>query len=152
MRSFAVLAMFLTACPKGGSSPDSGGGSDRTLKFDANGTAIDETLLATATVIGGQLGITGSDNAGHEIGIALNGTAAGSYMVGGSVAMTMQYTDGTSSWAASIANTPMGSASMTITTFTATEVIGTFDGMLEPQGSATGTEMITNGTFDIVVN
>jgi hypothetical protein len=153
MRSFIILATFLVACTKGASSPDGGGGSgDRTLKFDANGTAIDETLLATATVVSNELGIMGSDNAGHQLAIALATDIGGSYMVGGSVVMTMQYSDGASTWMASASNTPTGSASMNVTTFTSSEIIGTFQGMLAPQGSATGTEMITSGTFDIVVN
>jgi Family of unknown function (DUF6252) len=150
--SMVVVATLLVSvsCSSGSGSPnpDGGGGGGRTLSADVDGTAFSATLLATATVVGGEVGIIGSDSSGKEIAIAVVTTTVGTFPIPGSTGASIEYTDQGATWESS--ESTGGTGTLTITSFTSTEIAGTFSGMLAPQGSTTGTATLTNGLFDLL--
>jgi hypothetical protein len=151
-----LLAM-LFSCKKSGSSKS----SNSTISATLNDTAQTFNTSATALYQSSNgiydLAITGyvsSATNSNAITISIGGTspiAVGTYSDGGiapdAVSMVYSLSGGTSAYAA------MGTATVTITSITGSNVQGTFSGVLNLySGNATNTtETVTNGKFNVAI-
>ena len=93
----------------------------------------------------GFLLVLAKDSDGRRaIGIAIDVTGPGTYVIGGPENLDLGYVHDFDQWVGV-------SGSLTLTTLSSTEVRGTFAFVAEPEpgGSATGTRTITDGVFRV---
>jgi hypothetical protein len=153
-----ALTLSLSSCGgKSPSAPSNSGGSQEKgsitasiagVSWSANSvTAANVPPNATGTV--GVLTVYGFEVAGARsirVIVGYSGNGIGTYSVPGSLGTGFVWTEGTQ------AQTWDGtSGSVTITTFTATRAAGTFSftAAARAGSGATGTRVITNGSFDV---
>jgi hypothetical protein len=101
----------------------------------------------TVTASVGTVGIAAGDTSG-AIGLAVQGTTAATYTIGGTAPTGIEFNDITNNtdWKAQGAT---GSGMIVISMFGAHELIGTFEGTLPGEHGIGGTKAITEGQFDL---
>jgi hypothetical protein len=107
------------------------------------------TTNAIAIYPGGRLVASGTGSGNLTFGFGVNAQAPGTYMTGGSGNASGSLADSNNSvWEATV---PGGSGSITISSFAANEVAGTFSFTLVRSlgTSAPPTRMVTNGRFRV---
>ena len=143
-----VLTGSLLAAAACGGDSTTGPGTSGAISATIDGAHWTSSLGATTSHSSGSYGIGGS-NSDATIGLAFPDAGVGTYDIGQlsptNVLLTQQ---GGATWVASAIG---GSGSVTVTSVTASRIVGTFNFTLVPLSgsSATGNRTITNGTFDI---
>jgi hypothetical protein len=147
-----ALTLLLAACSTG----DGPTGPDRvtelpqgSMRATIDGAAWSAATALVATYSGGVLAFAGTNNA-YTIGMAV-GTISGpgTFTIGsagGTNALVNNF--GGNSWHATPSN---GSGTITITSISATAAVGTFTFTAPPVPGtgATGTKVVTNGSFNL---
>jgi hypothetical protein len=153
------LTLSLISCSEKNPSEPSGSGGSQSkgsitasiggVSWSANSVVTASNVPPSATGTVGVLTIYGFELPGARsirVIAGYSGTGIGTYTVPGSLGTGFVWTEGTQ------AQTWDGtSGSVTITTFTATRVAGTFSftATARAASGATGTRLISNGSFDV---
>ena len=147
-------SLVLEVKPTGtvGALPDNAGGKVSATLNGVSYNALDVSGIYSASNTG-ILTVVGNNNT-RSIAISLGGIAAnttGTFALNGALSRTisMSVLNGTQLQGTYSSALSGGSGSVTITSFTATRIKGTFTATLAPGPNTTGTVTITNGTFDI---
>ena len=141
-----LAALLLSACDSAGDNDGDGAGS---LSASVDGQGFDASLAVVATNAGGTLSVTGSDNGGRQIMLAMkNVSASGTYaldsFVGGPNASFARYTaspNPTDTYTTLAAS----AGTVEIKSLSSSRVEGTFS--FEARNSGGQTIRITDGTF-----
>jgi hypothetical protein len=149
----SIIALLCAACGDGyGDSTGPGNNNNaNAITAQIDGVAWTSSGSRLATHSNNVLTITGADNAGKVITIALaNVTATGTFSlaVGNPNGALGNVIDGARIWASTGQG---GSGTITVSTLTSARVAGTFSFTAVPAPStpATGTVRVTGGTFDL---
>ena len=149
-----ALLVGLAACgddpadPNGGNGNGNGGPPNGTMTAQIDGQSW-SAISIIATYDGELLVIGGADANVTGIGIGSQGVdGPGTYVIGTVIGANGSVTqDGTMIWFAGIG---VGSGSITVSSISAVGAVGTFAFVAEPSmGGATGTRVVTNGTFNV---
>ena len=146
----ASVLVLTAAC----SSGDSVTGPDLTLPSGSmsariDGTAWQATAALSVAYAGGVLAFAGSDASQTTVGVGLIPTGPGTCAIGPNQPTNANVTTGAiGSWGAT---SGQGSGSITLTSFTQNSAKGTFEftAPAVPNTGATGTKVVTLGTFDV---
>lgn len=152
VRTVALLALVCgpTACGAGGTQPS----PPSEMHALIDGVAWESSARASArrfpgdslTITGGSLGGSGSAD-GVTIGIGVVAVGPGTYSIGPTAAVSVTLLTAADSWQA---GEGVGSGSITFTTLTASQAIGTFQFTVPPFSTgAVGTRVVTQGRFDL---
>jgi hypothetical protein len=158
-----LLVITITSCKKSSSGSVSGA---ITANIDGTPTSFNTEAQAVLTNAGGVyevsiIGFQGAVSTSNQIGIAVAGTSpitAGTYGDNPSSNapddVSLTYTQQPGGYLYGASGTSPDTASVTITSISSTEVVGTFTGGMVLISGSTGTNShtVTNGKFDVKFN
>lgn len=141
-----LVALLLSACDSAGDNDDDGAGA---LSARVGGQGFDASLAVVATNAGGTLSVSGSDNGGRQIMLAMkNVSAAGSYaldsFIGGPNASFARYT-ASANPADTYTTLAASAGTVEIKSLSGSRVEGTFS--FQARNSGGQTISVTDGTF-----
>lgn len=127
--------------------PPGGGGVNGTISALVDGVAWRASVGARAATASGLVSLTGQDTDTRVITIAVP-AGVGTYSLNFGNASNALMILGGQQWSTAF---PGGSGSVTVTTFTATRVAGTFTMTMQPSQTNTAPRaaQVTNGQFDL---
>jgi len=144
-----LLALALTACGKDATEPSVPGNGDARMSARIDGQAWSASLALAAggSQAGAVIAVSGSDQAQRTIAFAFINAGTGTYEIEPGAATNAVLSEGSAQWQAAPGQ---GTGTITITTLNAERIAGTFEFTAEPgSGGATGTRVVTQGTFDV---
>lgn len=143
----ALVCAVLGACGDDNGTNNGGGDDSNTLTATIDGLAFTANSSVTATQLEGTLTITGlaSNNRGIKIELP-QVTQAGTYDTGPGFGAIVTYNIGLSPYKTSAAG---GTGTVTVATYSATAVTGTFAVTTVGTGGTVGNRVITNGKFNV---
>jgi hypothetical protein len=152
--SLFTILIAGTACGGGSGNPTAppGSGSGGTMTAQVNGSAWTATITKRAfTGGGGLITVQGQDGSNRIITIVARAAAPGTYSlaIGNGLGHNALYTVAASSWSTLLQG---GTGTFTITTFTTTQVTGTFSFTAISNVSGTAPVQVTNGQFDLPIS
>src|SRR5690606_14668206 len=116
-------------------------------RIDGQPWSASVTLAAGGSQTGAVVAVSGSNQGQRTIGFAFVSAGTGTYEIGPGAPTNALLTEGSAQWHAAAGQ---GSGTITVPTLTAERIAGTFEFTAEPAGGgATGTRVVTQGTFDV---
>lgn len=147
----ALFCALLVACGDDNGTNDDGGDDPSTLTATIDGLAFTANAAVTAVQGAETLTITGTNSNNRGIVISLpiasqQATKTGTYDAGPGFAGVVTYNIGMSLYQTSAAG---GTGTVTVTSYSATRVAGTFSVTAVGTAGTVGNRVITNGAFDV---
>jgi len=145
----SLSILNLTSCKKDDPTDDNPTLSSGSMTLKVDGEPWSATLAAQAVNSNGIINVTGSDSDAHQIAVTLmNVTEPGTYSVGGMGNQNgIRWTKGLGGSDTYLANSIMGSGTITITELSSTKIKGSFNGTVANTDQLT--KRITEGSFDV---
>ncbi len=142
--TFACSAATVLACSDNGAGPNGNG----TISATIDGASWTASAEVQATYIAYVLAIGGLDSQARSIVISIpNVMGTGSFALAAGQPAYATVTFGTQTWSTALTG---GTGSVTLSTLSGSHAIGTFSFTAPANtGGATGTKVVTSGTFDV---
>jgi hypothetical protein len=154
-RYYLLFTMLIVAaaCGGGSSNPTSppGSGGAGTMTAQVNGSAWTATITKRAFASKGLITVQGQDAANRIITIVVRASSPGTYSLaqGNGIGHNALYTVAPNSWGTALLG---GTGTFTITSFTSTQVTGTFSFTAVSNVSGTAPVQVTSGQFDLPIS